>query len=529
MPAARGLEYEPVVAIQPLHGGSIHAAEEGEGEGEGRGRGTAWWRGRKARTGGGSAPREDAGGLLKKVSGLRMYSFHLRCIYPASRVCVPDDWWAILSPYLFGALLSASSRSICRFFPARGMSCHRQAYIYHLFSLSPTLLLASPLFSSFYYVLFFSHNVNTPAGSLITANHTQYLIISYHKITDVESGRLRAPSSLPELASLDIAHTLLERGDFAPALHFDFVSHFSSRPPPSCSRTFTPPPVLLLASTTRRHSISLTSNLSNNFISLIRVFDARHFSSTTLPLPARSPSPSLFRHHASFCAVPCPSITHRPSSLFLPRSTISYFRLPRLSLAPPSHFHPFFLFSSLAFAFAISRSAPISSASTYPPPPSPRFHVHVSPPPFHPPWPRPLHIASHVVWSLGAHAPFLLVPPALPSVSFFPSVYTLPPPPFRRARPLPPMTPRITRSISAIPLVFTPHHCLLRSLVFEHTIPAHHSHSRPARVVPSRHTSLPLFFISLSASPPPSSSLPSSPPSPPSPPYSFLFISIIPN
>jgi hypothetical protein len=25
MPAARGLEYEPVVAIQPLHGGSIHA------------------------------------------------------------------------------------------------------------------------------------------------------------------------------------------------------------------------------------------------------------------------------------------------------------------------------------------------------------------------------------------------------------------------------------------------------------------------------------------------------------------------
>jgi hypothetical protein len=94
------------------------------------------------------------------------------------------------------------------------MSCHRQAYIYHLFSLSPTLLLASPLFSSFYYVLFFSHNVNTPAGSLITANFTQYLIISYHKITDVESGRLRAPSSLPELASLDIAHTLLERGDF---------------------------------------------------------------------------------------------------------------------------------------------------------------------------------------------------------------------------------------------------------------------------------------------------------------------------
>ncbi|KAJ7280727.1 Gti1/Pac2 family-domain-containing protein [Mycena rebaudengoi] len=49
--------------------------------------------------------------------------------------------------------------------------------------------------------------------SLTTANVTQHLI-SYYKIADVESGRLRAPSSLPELASLDIAPALLERGNF---------------------------------------------------------------------------------------------------------------------------------------------------------------------------------------------------------------------------------------------------------------------------------------------------------------------------
>ncbi|KAJ7280884.1 hypothetical protein C8J57DRAFT_1464253 [Mycena rebaudengoi] len=49
--------------------------------------------------------------------------------------------------------------------------------------------------------------------SLITANVIQHLIISYHKIADVQSGRL-APSSLAELANLDIARALLERGNF---------------------------------------------------------------------------------------------------------------------------------------------------------------------------------------------------------------------------------------------------------------------------------------------------------------------------
>ncbi|KAJ7720053.1 Gti1/Pac2 family-domain-containing protein, partial [Mycena metata] len=39
-------------------------------------------------------------------------------------------------------------------------------------------------------------------------------LISYYKVSDVESGRLRAPSSLPELASLDINPTLLQHGNF---------------------------------------------------------------------------------------------------------------------------------------------------------------------------------------------------------------------------------------------------------------------------------------------------------------------------
>ncbi|KAJ7113143.1 Gti1/Pac2 family-domain-containing protein [Mycena epipterygia] len=49
--------------------------------------------------------------------------------------------------------------------------------------------------------------------SVTIAGVAQHLI-SYYKISDVESGRLRAPSSLPELASLDISPTLLERDNF---------------------------------------------------------------------------------------------------------------------------------------------------------------------------------------------------------------------------------------------------------------------------------------------------------------------------
>ncbi|KAJ7238255.1 Gti1/Pac2 family-domain-containing protein, partial [Mycena haematopus] len=49
--------------------------------------------------------------------------------------------------------------------------------------------------------------------SLTIAGVAQHLI-SYYKVSDVESGRLRAPSTLPELASLDISPTLLEHGNF---------------------------------------------------------------------------------------------------------------------------------------------------------------------------------------------------------------------------------------------------------------------------------------------------------------------------
>ncbi|KAJ6589430.1 Gti1/Pac2 family-domain-containing protein [Mycena capillaripes] len=49
--------------------------------------------------------------------------------------------------------------------------------------------------------------------SLSIAGVAQHLI-SYYKVSDVESGRLRAPSSLPELATLEISPTLLERGNF---------------------------------------------------------------------------------------------------------------------------------------------------------------------------------------------------------------------------------------------------------------------------------------------------------------------------
>ncbi|KAJ7202656.1 Gti1/Pac2 family-domain-containing protein [Mycena pura] len=49
--------------------------------------------------------------------------------------------------------------------------------------------------------------------SLTIGGVAQHLI-SYYKISDVEAGRLRAPSTLPELASLDISPSLLDKGHF---------------------------------------------------------------------------------------------------------------------------------------------------------------------------------------------------------------------------------------------------------------------------------------------------------------------------
>ncbi|KDQ17404.1 hypothetical protein BOTBODRAFT_105739 [Botryobasidium botryosum FD-172 SS1] len=48
----------------------------------------------------------------------------------------------------------------------------------------------------------------------LTIRGTTHHLISYYKIDDVESGRLRTPSSLPELASLDISPDYLDKTHF---------------------------------------------------------------------------------------------------------------------------------------------------------------------------------------------------------------------------------------------------------------------------------------------------------------------------
>ncbi|KAJ7248040.1 hypothetical protein C8J57DRAFT_1724377 [Mycena rebaudengoi] len=81
------------------------------------------------------------------------------------------------------------------------------------------------------------HRERTLTFSLITANVTWLLIISYHKIADVESGRLRAPPLFPEFASLDIAPALLERGNFRPPPLFSSLAPVR---PPSPARSPSP-------------------------------------------------------------------------------------------------------------------------------------------------------------------------------------------------------------------------------------------------------------------------------------------------
>ncbi|KDR73045.1 hypothetical protein GALMADRAFT_746376 [Galerina marginata CBS 339.88] len=48
----------------------------------------------------------------------------------------------------------------------------------------------------------------------VTINGVAQHLISYYKIEDVENGRLRSPSSLPELASLDISPEYLDKTHF---------------------------------------------------------------------------------------------------------------------------------------------------------------------------------------------------------------------------------------------------------------------------------------------------------------------------
>jgi len=48
----------------------------------------------------------------------------------------------------------------------------------------------------------------------LSINGTSQHLISYYKVADVEQGRLRTPSSLPELASLDISPEYLDKTHF---------------------------------------------------------------------------------------------------------------------------------------------------------------------------------------------------------------------------------------------------------------------------------------------------------------------------
>ena len=48
----------------------------------------------------------------------------------------------------------------------------------------------------------------------MTIGNVSEQLISYYKIEDVENGRLRSPSSLPELASLDISPEYLNKTHF---------------------------------------------------------------------------------------------------------------------------------------------------------------------------------------------------------------------------------------------------------------------------------------------------------------------------
>jgi hypothetical protein len=134
----------------------------------------------------------------------------LRCIYPT-----------YLAWLVSGSLLPLLRLGIVRALRKRLLHVQGLPPVLFLFPILPpttsflALLLSSPPFFSLVTIYPSSHNANTTPQtfSLTTANVTQHLI-SYYKIANVESGRLRAPSSLPELASLGIAPALLEMANF---------------------------------------------------------------------------------------------------------------------------------------------------------------------------------------------------------------------------------------------------------------------------------------------------------------------------
>ncbi|KAJ7122703.1 Gti1/Pac2 family-domain-containing protein [Mycena crocata] len=79
----------------------------------------------------------------------------------------------------------------------------------------------------------------------VTLSGVSQHLISYYKISDVTSGRLRSPSSLPELASLDISPALLDRANFRylPKMEAPTASRATVARPTRCS-----PPAWILGS-----------------------------------------------------------------------------------------------------------------------------------------------------------------------------------------------------------------------------------------------------------------------------------------
>lgn len=53
-----------------------------------------------------------------------------------------------------------------------------------------------------------------PQTFSLTINGSAQHLISYYKVADVEEGRLRTPSSLPELSVLDISPEYLDKTHF---------------------------------------------------------------------------------------------------------------------------------------------------------------------------------------------------------------------------------------------------------------------------------------------------------------------------
>ncbi|KAJ7280812.1 hypothetical protein C8J57DRAFT_1711798 [Mycena rebaudengoi] len=281
---------------------------------------------------------------------------------------------------------------------------------------------------------------------------------SYYKVVDIESGRLRVLSSLPELASLDIAPTLLERRDFrsviwvlvlSPSYSFLFAGAFMALmllrgaslffsgcccPLRSSSLHSTPfgvrPPRFLSPLLLASHS---TPYIIFHFIPLF-VYSARAaFSSPALPYPAlpypaRAPSPARARlRHLP------PSMSTLPSMPYC-----SSFRFRRASFLPC-------VSSPTPFSVHLSRTA--SSPASCIPLPTSASSLRLLPP-----------------------ARLLPLPPALRNVLH---PYTLPADPIPVVAPTPCVVPLLFVHPSPLRQFRThPHHCLVRTVHYPFRLPS---------------------------------------------------------